>query len=56
MGRRRASTRVLEPAADNRVACHGRKGDGKPNDPLGGGSDTLTGDKPVIETVGSYSP
>ncbi|MBY6243857.1 hypothetical protein [Methylosinus sp. Sm6] len=39
MGRRRASTRILEPAADNRVACHGEKGDGKPNDRLVGGSE-----------------
>ena len=38
------------------VACHGEKGEGKPNDRLVGGSDTLKGDKPAIKTVGSYWP
>ncbi|MBY6243019.1 cytochrome c [Methylosinus sp. Sm6] len=38
------------------VACHGEKGEGKPNDRLVGGSDTLKGNKPAIKTVGSYWP
>jgi cytochrome c len=38
------------------VACHGEKGEGKPNDRLVGGSDTLKGNKPAIKTVGGYWP
>jgi cytochrome c len=38
------------------VACHGEKGQGKPNDRLVGGSETLKGNKPAIKTVGGYWP
>ena len=38
------------------AGCHGEKGAGKPNDQLGGGGGTLTGDKPPVKTVGSYWP
>jgi cytochrome c len=37
-------------------ACHGEKGDGRPNDRLVGGQGSLAGDKPPIKTVGSYWP
>lgn len=38
------------------VACHGEKGEGKPNDRLVGGSDTLKGNRPATKTVGGYWP
>lgn len=38
------------------IACHGEKGEGKPNDRLVGGSETLKGNKPAIKTVGGYWP
>jgi cytochrome c len=38
------------------VGCHGEKGEGKPNDRLVGGFETLKGSKPAIKTVGSYWP
>jgi cytochrome c len=37
------------------VACHGKAGEGKPNDRLAGGRGTLTSAAPV-RTVGSYWP
>jgi mono/diheme cytochrome c family protein len=37
-------------------ACHGEKGEGRPNDRLVGGQGSLAGDKPPIKTVGSYWP
>src|SRR5215475_12830223 len=36
-------------------ACHGEKGAGQPNDPLGGGQCTLASKSPV-RTIGSYWP
>src|SRR6476659_1377657 len=38
------------------TACHGEKGAGKPNDQLVGGQGTLSGDKPLVKTVGSFWP
>jgi mono/diheme cytochrome c family protein len=38
------------------IACHGEKGAGKPNDQLVGGQGTLSGDKPLVKTVGSFWP
>ena len=38
------------------LACHGEKGQGKPNDQLVGGLGTLTGDQPAVKTVGSFWP
>jgi mono/diheme cytochrome c family protein len=38
------------------VACHGEKGEGKPNDRLVGGVGALAGQKPATKTVGSYWP
>ena len=35
-------------------ACHGEKGEGKPNDRLVGGLGTLAGDQVPVKTVGSY--
>jgi mono/diheme cytochrome c family protein len=38
-------------------ACHGEKGEGRPNDRLVGGFGSLAPDKgPVVKTVGSYWP
>ena len=37
-------------------ACHGEKGAGRPNDVLVGGFDSLPGDKPALNTVGSFWP
>jgi S-disulfanyl-L-cysteine oxidoreductase SoxD len=37
-------------------ACHGEKGEGKPNDRLVGGQGSLQGEKPAVKTVGSYWP
>lgn len=37
------------------IACHGVKGQGKPNDQLVGGQGTLKTDKP-IKTIGSFWP
>ena len=37
-------------------ACHGEKGEGKPNDRLVGGQGTLAGDQAAVKTVGSYWP
>jgi mono/diheme cytochrome c family protein len=39
------------------LACHGEKGEGRPNDRLVGGMGTLAPDKgPPVKTVGSYWP
>lgn len=38
------------------IACHGEKGEGKPNDRLVGGFGTLKGAEPAIKTIGSYWP
>jgi cytochrome c len=38
------------------IACHGEKGEGKPNDRLAGGIGTLAGPQPTVRTVGSYWP
>ena len=38
------------------VACHGEKGDGKPNDQLVGGRGSLSGDQAPVKTVGSFWP
>ena len=38
------------------AACHGEKGEGKPNDRLVGGQGTLAADQAAIKTVGSYWP
>jgi S-disulfanyl-L-cysteine oxidoreductase SoxD len=37
-------------------ACHGAKGDGKPNDALVGGLGSIAADAPPTKTVGSYWP
>jgi cytochrome c len=37
-------------------ACHGEKGEGKPNDRLVGGQGTLASDQAALKTVGSYWP
>lgn len=42
--------------AERCVACHGEKGEGKPNDRLVGGIGTLAGPQPTVRTVGSYWP
>ena len=38
------------------AACHGPKGEGKPNDSLVGGQGKLAGKGPAPKTVGSYWP
>lgn len=38
------------------AACHGAKGEGKPNDALVGGVGKLAGQGPALKTVGSYWP
>ncbi len=38
------------------VACHGDKGEGKPNDRLVGGFGTLKGGQAAVKTIGSYWP
>ena len=42
--------------AKNCAACHGPKGEGKPNDALVGGQGKLAGKGPAPKTVGSYWP
>jgi len=42
--------------AEKCVACHGKKGAGKPNDQLVGGRGSLSGDQPPVKTVGSFWP
>jgi cytochrome c len=37
-------------------ACHGQKGEGRPNDRLAGGAGTIAPDKAPVKTVGSYWP
>jgi mono/diheme cytochrome c family protein len=37
-------------------ACHGDRGEGKPNDRLAGGQGSLAADQVSIKTVGSYWP
>ena len=37
-------------------ACHGEKGEGRPNDRLVGGAGTIAPDKAPVKTVGSYWP
>ena len=37
-------------------ACHGEKGEGRPNDRLVGGAGTIAPDKTPVKTVGSYWP
>jgi cytochrome c len=37
-------------------ACHGEKGEGRPNDRLVGGAGTIAADKAPVKTVGSYWP
>jgi cytochrome c len=37
-------------------ACHGEKGEGRPNDRLVGGAGTVAPDKAPVKTVGSYWP
>jgi cytochrome c len=36
------------------ASCHGEKGEGKTNDRLVGGFNTLTGKEPPVKTIGSY--
>ncbi len=51
-GTARAGAKIYETKC---IGCHGKAGEGKPNDRLAGGRGTLTSAAPV-RTVGSYWP